>query len=165
MQALDQEARLSLFEKNRKPKRKDFEPIEKMDRLHTKKLKTIIKNIGWPTIPKVGKMASLSAWLLAQHADHDIKFQKHCLKLMNSSKKNIEKFEIAYLEDRILTKETGEQLYGTQIKGNELFPIKDRVNLRKRREEFELAPLSDYLKLFKNKAGKKRGVSIIEKYY
>jgi len=52
----------------------------------------------------VGKKASQGAWLIAQHADHDLKFQKKCLKLL-AEKLKIKKVEprnFAYLTDRVL---------------------------------------------------------------
>ena len=52
---------------------------DKIDKQHTEKLKEIINKIGYPTISKVGKSWSLYAWLLSQHADHDLEFQKKCL--------------------------------------------------------------------------------------
>jgi len=47
----------------------------KIDIKNTESLKKIIKEIGWPNIETVGKKISHYAWLIAQHADHDVKFQ------------------------------------------------------------------------------------------
>src|ERR1017187_4167812 len=55
---------------------------ESIDKKHTARLKSIIKEYGWPTITLVGERASRAAWLLVQHADHDRGFQKDCLKIM-----------------------------------------------------------------------------------
>jgi hypothetical protein len=60
-----------------------------VDKANTSRLKTIIDKIGWPTISKVGEEASYAAWLIAQHADHDVSFQKKCLKLMLQVKNDI----------------------------------------------------------------------------
>ena len=53
-----------------------------LDIVHAEKLKEIVKAHGWPTIPLVGKKASRNAWLLVQHANHDLGFQKKCLARM-----------------------------------------------------------------------------------
>lgn len=42
-------------------------------------MKKIVKKHGWPGISLVGKKASVGAWLLAQHADRDLRFQKNVL--------------------------------------------------------------------------------------
>ena len=49
---------------------------KRIDERNTDWLKKVIARHGWPTISMVGKRASHDAWLLAQHADHDLKFQK-----------------------------------------------------------------------------------------
>ncbi len=128
----------------------------RIDRRNTLKIKEIIKKYGWPTINLVGKKASKNTWLLVQHADHDVKFQKKCLGLMeNICKINpnlINKANIAYLKDRILVNEGKPQLFGTQFFTNKkgIFgprPIKDIKNFNKRRKEYNLPPLSEYKKL------------------
>ncbi len=88
-----------------------------IDKEHTEKLKGIIERIGWPTVSKVGKEASFSAWLLVQHADHDVIFQEHCLDLMKQEPENeVSRHDVAYLEDRVRVNTGRPQLYGTQFK-------------------------------------------------
>lgn len=112
-----------------------------VDEENTKKLKAIIDEIGWPAISLVGAQASHQAWLLAQHADHDPEFQAYCLSLMRRQPEGeVNKSNIAYLEDRIRTGRGEPQLYGTQFRrgesGNlEPFPIENVENLDKRRAE------------------------------
>jgi len=102
---------------------------EQLDKSNTEKLKEIVSQIGWPTISKVGVDASYEAWLLIQHSP-DIDFQKQCLELMKQEKDGeIDKENIAYLEDRIRVREGKKQIYGTQyIRENGkrvLLPIED----------------------------------------
>ncbi|MBI5306606.1 hypothetical protein HZB04_03420 [Candidatus Wolfebacteria bacterium] len=132
---------------------------KRIDKKNTLKIKKIVKKFGWPTINLAGKKASRNAWLLVQHADHDVKFQKKCLKLMeNIYKINpnlINKTNIAYLKDRVLINKGSKQLFGTQFYTNKkgIFkqrPIKDIKNLDKRRKEYNLPPFSEYKKLIKN---------------
>jgi hypothetical protein len=68
----DQNMRIEVFEK----KNKEAWNSE-LDRKNAQRLKEIIKGIGWPTISKVGVEASWAAWLIAQHADHNPRFQKN----------------------------------------------------------------------------------------
>jgi hypothetical protein len=78
-----------------------------IEKKHIAELKCIIKKYGWPTISLVGKKASFGAWLLAQHADHDSRFQKTVLKLLqkiNQETQDINPAHIAYLTDRLLIK-------------------------------------------------------------
>ncbi len=51
---------------------------------NAKKLQTIIDEIGWPTISRVGIEAASAAWLIAQHSDFDKNFQRRCLELMKA---------------------------------------------------------------------------------
>ncbi len=123
-----------------------------IDRNNTIKLKKIVKKYGWPDIPMVGKKGSVAAWILAQHADHDLNWQKKCLKLIKKSHLNggIESKYLALMTDRVLTGSGKWQLYGTQfhVRNGKLFekPIKDKKNLSKRRKEFGLEPFSIYKK-------------------
>jgi len=123
-----------------------------VDRRSAVRLKKIIKKYGWPTKSSVGKKASHGAWLLAQHADHDLKFQKKVLKLMSSiSVKNINEVSlanIAYLTDRILVHENKPQFFGTQFKKNkkgvfEPFKVRNGKNVDKRRKKYGLPTLKE----------------------
>lgn len=122
------------------------------DHKNTKRLKEIIDQIGWPTISKVGKEASNNAWLLAQHADHDLDFQKKCLILMKqASKHDVAPHDIAYLQDRIAVAEGKAQTYGTQFYRHatgELVPrpIANKETLDEIRSIMELEPFDQYQK-------------------
>jgi hypothetical protein len=85
-----------------------------LDVKNTERMKEIVAEINWPTIPKVGEIGSNNAWLLVQHADHDVAFQAYCLELMKSVPANeIDSTNIAYLEDRVRVNQGRGQLYGT----------------------------------------------------
>lgn len=116
-----------------------------LDKLHTEQLKDIIQDIGWPTISKVGKSASEAAWIIAQHAMDDPTFMQHCLVLMKEVENEIEKWQIAYLMDRLLMIEGKPQLYGTQYKKDEagamrMWKVEDPNQLDVRRKEIGLEP-------------------------
>lgn len=120
-----------------------------LDHKNTERLKAIVAGIGWPTISKVGEEASSNAWLLVQHADHDLAFQKDCLQLMKDALEgDVALHDIAYLEDRVATSEGKPQIYGTQFKKGEngdMIPLPmvdpERVNIR--RSEMDLSPIED----------------------
>src|SRR3989344_3193838 len=88
---------------------------DSVQRANTERLKEIIEKNGWPSINLVGKKSSRSAWLIIQHADHDVRFQKKCLALMHEIYKrdtqNISQENIAFLTDRILVNTKQKQLF------------------------------------------------------
>ncbi|KKP81267.1 MAG: hypothetical protein UR81_C0003G0008 [Candidatus Levybacteria bacterium GW2011_GWB1_35_5] len=126
---------------------------DNIDRDNVQRLKDIIEEIGWPTISKVGELASYSAWLIAQHADHDVEFMKSCLPLLGKAHKNhdVNPTEIAYLTDRIAVRSGELQVYGTQLHQNEngekvIDTIKDMGIVDQRRAKMELEPLDTFKK-------------------
>lgn len=113
-------------------------------------LKEVIREKGWPSEEIVGKQGELYAWLIAQHADHDIDFQRQVLEILqNLPEKRHRKPHIAYLNDRIAVAENRKQTYGTQFGERGLWPVKDEENLDKRRANMSLEPFKEYLKEYK----------------
>lgn len=129
-----------------------------VDRHNTERLKDIISEVGLPTISKVGLEASKAAWLIAQHADHDLKFQKDVLKKIKKAvkDKDFEAKYLAYITDRVTLKENGWQIYGTQFKRNknnswQPLPLKDDwQTTNKKRLEIGLNTLEEYSTNFNN---------------
>jgi hypothetical protein len=127
-----------------------------MDKKHAKVMIKIVNAYGWPTYRLVGKKGSIAAWLLLQHADYNLAFQKKCLKLLQKAvkEKQADKGSLAFLTDRVLVNSGKKQVYGTQFyapKG--VFiprPIKDRKNLDERRKEARLGSFAKYEKLMLN---------------
>lgn len=126
---------------------------DELDLKNTARLKEIIKEIGWPTISKVGEESSNQAWLLAQHADHDLEFQKKCLSLMKAeTKSEVSRPNIAFLEDRIAASEKRPQLYGTQFFKNAdgkliPHPIFEIDKIDQRRQKMNMKPFEEYEKI------------------
>ncbi len=118
--------------------------------LHAERLKQIIAEHGWPTIPRVGARASTAAWLLVQHADHDPAFQRACLSLMTDQPSgHVGAMEIAYLTDRVLVAEGEPQVYGTQLTetddGSYVFhTIRNPETVDERRAAAGLSTLAEY---------------------
>lgn len=120
---------------------------DSIDHRNTARLKEIVKEIGWPTISKVGEEASHAAWLLVQHAYAKPEFMKQCLKLMKQAADDVQPANIAFLEDRLLTMEDKPQIYGTQFRnigsGWEPFPIEDPEHIDERRASVGLGTLAE----------------------
>lgn len=126
-----------------------------LDQANTLRLKEIVSEHGWPTIKLVGKKASFNAWLLAQHADHDLGFQKKALRLMKTAHKadseSVHLPNIAFLTDRVLVAEKKPQVFGTQFYRNRAGkwqprPIKALKDIEKRRSDYGMWSFSEDLK-------------------
>lgn len=131
---------------------------ESLDKENTEYLKDVVEKHGWPTISNVGWEASQAAWLLVQHADHDLEFQSQCLELMKSlSGDEVSLPNIAYLEDRVRVGRGEPQLYGTQFyqEGNHFAPrpIEDEDGLEERRKAMDLEPFTEYKQTLANAYG------------
>ncbi|MBS1585098.1 MAG: hypothetical protein JSS82_06075 [Bacteroidetes bacterium] len=123
--------------------------VRKIDSTNLVFVKQLINTNGYPPISSVGENASEAVFLLCQHADKDVPFQKRVLEMMKklNSTGDVNKEHLAYLTDRIMVAEKGQQLYGTQFKeGNTLYPIMDSANVDKRRAEMGLGTIADYRK-------------------
>lgn len=120
-------------------------------------VKKYFQEHGYPGIKENGKEASLQFWLLVQHADNDVAFQKKVLKAMKKElqSNNVNIRNYAYLYDRVKKNENKPQLYGTQMVWDSMgvhFPYKLKYpeKINQLRAEMELEPIEEYLKLFNN---------------
>jgi hypothetical protein len=122
-----------------------------VDQKNRARLKQVVDQHSWPGKSLVGKEGAHAAWLLVQHADGDLAFQKRCLALMKAAGKgDVEPQDIAYLTDRVLVAEKKKQTYGTQLQQKwgrfTPQPMENEANVDKRRAEVGLPPLAEYLK-------------------
>jgi hypothetical protein len=76
--------------------------IDNIQIFNTEKLKEIVYKKGCITISKFGMVASHSAWLIAQHSDHDKEFQKEYLKKMKENKEDVLLENFKSLEKRLV---------------------------------------------------------------
>lgn len=124
-----------------------------VDQKHALRLREIIATIGWPTISLVGKEASRAAWLLAQHADHDPKFQEFCLGRLQSALSDVDPANTAMLTDRVLVMSGCPQVYGTQFHKPDSNgpwvprPIEDVRGVNERRAAVGLPSLEEGVKI------------------
>lgn len=121
---------------------------ESVDATHTSRMKEIVAQTGWPTVSKVGKDPSENAWLLVQHADHDVAFQERCLAFMKQEKPGeVNPRNIAMLEDRIRVNKNQPQIYGTQFRDvdgkHKPLPIENEESVDERREQVGLGTLEE----------------------
>ena len=130
----------------------EFVKMNKVDHENTKWLKTIIERHGWPGKALVGEDGAHAAWLLVQHADLDLAFQKKCLPLLTAAvkKNDASGQDLAYLVDRVHVAEKKPQVYGTQLDQVDgklkPKPIEDEEHVDERRKEVGLPSLSEYLR-------------------
>ncbi|OJW78492.1 MAG: hypothetical protein BGO69_00465 [Bacteroidetes bacterium 46-16] len=128
----------------------------KIDSANLAFIKKVVKKYGFPGISIVGPKGYEAAFILCQHADEDLVFQKRILKDMEklALSGDAKNEDIAYLADRIMIKEKGVQLYGTQYKSpGQPYPISDAAHVNQRRAAMGLGTLEDYQKGIVNYPG------------
>ncbi|MGV3615434.1 MAG: DUF6624 domain-containing protein [Fimbriimonas sp.] len=150
MAAADQRARLG--DGNTSPEtRENF--VADVDKAHLPRLKEIIAVHGWPRASKVSSDGAHNMWMLVQHMDKDVAFQKWCLRLMEPlvAEEEANADDFAFLTDRVRVGEKLPQLYGTQWRRNangEFVPqpIEDEANVESRRRELGMPTMAEYKK-------------------
>lgn len=130
-----------------------WKKIMKQDSANLVAVKGIIDKYGWLGPEEVGERGSTAIFLVIQHADHQT--QITYLPVMREAVKNgkAKARDLALLEDRVLTNQGKEQIYGSQIHSDSLgrmsfYPIMDEENVNKRRTSVGLGPLEDYARMF-----------------
>ncbi|MDP5201734.1 DUF6624 domain-containing protein [Flavobacterium sp. DG2-3] len=126
--------------------------INELDYKNLSAAKEILKNKGWPKISQIGKDGAHNFWLLVQHADQDILFQKAALREMEKLKatKELDLENYAFLYDRVQCNLNYKQLYGTQVNWTQngeasgFRGIIKENEADKRRVAFGLLPLRIY---------------------
>jgi hypothetical protein len=103
-------------------------------------IRKIVKEHGWPGISLVGEDGSRAAWLVVQHMDGDLDFQRSCLALMQEAwdRGEVRPHDLAYLTDRVLTHEGKPQMYGTQSRG--VTSAEDEARIDRNRAAIGLEP-------------------------
>ncbi|REK17943.1 MAG: hypothetical protein DWQ37_05325 [Planctomycetota bacterium] len=133
--------------------------IKAVDEKNTTWLKATVREHGWPTISMIGRDAAHSAWLLVQHADADPGFQRRCLDLMmRLPNEEVLRNKFPYLIDRVLLAEGRKQRYGTQFTNRDgkwvPRPLENEAGVDRRRAEFGLPPLAEYVEQLESMYGK-----------
>lgn len=140
--ALEQDAKTTAAQKDALQQRWRTVDSEKLNQF-----KKIIAACGWPKTSK----DSHSVWLLAQHADSDIAFQRLAKGLLEASVKAgiAAARDLAYLADRIAANEGRPQEYETQFSQTDrchlvLKPVDDLQLVNRRRVAIRLQSLEEY---------------------
>jgi hypothetical protein len=127
----------------------------RIDVANTDRLRVIIAEHGWPGRALVGDEGAEAAWLIAQHADHQLDFQREALALLERAvhEGDAPTSHLAYLTDRVRMNEGRPQLFGTQVADitngvASPWPIEDEEHVDQRRANAVLEPLADYLNNF-----------------
>ena len=130
----------------------------KIDRANTAELKELLKIHHWFTVSEFGEKVDNLAWLLVQHADHDVAFQQQVLGILTElhAKGETRPSSYAYLWDRVAGHTGKKQRYGTQGRCIgpgvwEPFEIEDPANLEKRRAGVGLPSMQVYRKIFRER--------------
>lgn len=123
---------------------------EKIDTDNTAALKELLKARDWFKISEFGAEGDENAWLLVQHADRDVPFQKRVLSVLarlyplgETSAHNY-----AFLHDRVAAAEKRPQRYGTQGRCTgpgawEPFEMEDPAGVDARRKAMGLSTLEE----------------------
>ncbi len=132
----------------------NWEEQDKIDYINRTFLNSILDEMRkWPGYKEVGTEGEQIAFLIAQHADKDISFQKKCIPLIHQEvlNNNCRNSHFGYLLDRYLLKAKGYQFFGTQVEWNEeerkYQPKGDKFNYRYSktlRHYFFMEPLQEY---------------------
>jgi len=123
---------------------------EKNIKANEAKLLKLLDKYGWPTTSEVTEYAAAGAALIINHSNFELR--QMYFPMLEEAFKNGEAQPLRYakMKDRLLVEQGKKQLYGTQIKFENLlrepFPILNPEFVDKRRNEIGLGPLSPYLK-------------------
>jgi hypothetical protein len=115
------------------------------------RLREIIGEQGWPTSLAVGADGASAAWLVAQHADFDVRFQMLAVVLMRPAVAAglADHTELAYLEDRAAVNRGVPQRYGSQVRCRDgvpapATPLTHPERVDEHRTAVGMEPLADY---------------------
>ncbi|WP_336684153.1 hypothetical protein [Stenotrophomonas maltophilia] len=121
--------------------------LSAVETVHAARFKRIVSAHGWPTLARVGEDASDAAWLLAQHADKDLAFQRSVAEAMERfvTTGHVKASSFAYLWDRKRSaqaregrrrKRCGRLANASPVKDERIANQKQRNPRKRRRIEF-----------------------------
>lgn len=155
----DQQQRLRLGElekqygANSEQMKAVWDEIERQDAINLKRVTAILDTKGWLGPDQVGEKASMTLWLVIQHADVK-EWEKYLPGMRKAVQENkASAANLAYLEDRYLAQGLGKkQIYGTQFQTDNgvtrLMPVEDPDHLDERRAAVGLSPIAEYFQLY-----------------
>ena len=124
--------------------------MQQADSINILEIKDILTTYGFPPKNKVGT-ANTVIWMIVQHSDANPEFQRACLPTLTQAAEQgeIDKWQVAMLEDRIALAEGRPQKYGSQIVTNEageqvIYTLLDPEQVDHWRAEAGMEPLHAY---------------------
>jgi len=119
-------------------------------------LKEFIADYGFPSVNLVGEQSAYYAWLLAQHSDFDVEFQKNFLEMMLEEPGPKDPILVGKLTDRVLKNSGLPQRYGTQFvreDNGEWLPydLENPEKVDELRAQIGLYPIAEDLEFFNQK--------------
>jgi hypothetical protein len=90
-----------------------WDVVADADAAHSKALQELAAVVGWGPI-MADRQASADAWLIVQHSDDRLEFQRRCLHEWEAMP-TVPGWQVAFLADRIATSDGEPQQYGTQF--------------------------------------------------
>ena len=110
-----------------------------------KLIREIVAEHGWPGKTLVGPDAAHAAWVVVQHQDMDVAFQRRCLELMRLAFETgeVTADDLAYLTDRVHSNEGKPQMNGTQGVG--VLNPEDEARIDRNRFALGLPPWREFI--------------------
>jgi hypothetical protein len=133
----------------------DLDGMREADAENLPWLKAVVAERGWPGSSLVGADGAHAMWLMVQHATEDLAFMRQCLDLLAAAVAAGEASvtDQAFLTDRVLLHEGGQQVYGTQMtrRGGKWIAdnLRDPDTVDERRAAVGMGPLAERLASFK----------------
>ena len=133
----------------------DLDGMREVDAENLPWLKAVVAERGWPGSSLVGVDGAHAMWLMVQHATEDLAFMRQCLDLLTAAVAAGEASvtDQAFLTDRVLLHEGGQQVYGTQMtrRGGKWIAdnLRDPDTVDERRAAVGMGPLAERLASFK----------------
>lgn len=128
--------------------------MQKIDSLNLRKIEAIIKKHGWLGPESVGYVGNKAFFFVIQHAGIDSQKRYFNMMLNALAKGYIDKYQMAYLIDRISLREKRLLMFGSEVREDReskkyfLTPTWGIDSLDARRELVGLQPMAVYLKQY-----------------
>jgi len=112
---------------------------------------SVIEQCGMPTLELVDQKALSAIWLVLQHADNDNRKKYFPTLKKSAANGDLDKSQMALMEDRILMMDGKPQIYGSQISQDQasgawiLYDLEDPERVNARRTSVGLGPLDEYV--------------------
>ena len=128
-----------------------WQTILKKDSVNLVKVRDILDTHGWPSKTKIGKKGNSTLFLVIQHANFDVQTTYFPMIQKAMLQGSLAKRQYAMFYDRLLLGQGNKQIFGTQLamdkssKKPYVLPLKDPMNVDKRREEMGLNTMQENL--------------------